>query len=60
MRSATWLAVMIAGALIALTGIVCIAQPTVSAISVGWLMGFYVLISGVETLVVAVHSMRKR
>lgn len=60
MRSATWLAVMIAGALSALTGIVCIVQPIVSAISIGWLMGFYVLVSGAETLLVAIHGLRRK
>lgn len=59
LRTATWLAVMVAGVVVALIGVICIVQPMVSAISIGWLIGFYVLTSGAETLVVAVHSMRR-
>lgn len=58
-RSAAWLAVMISGVLISLIGIVCIFQPMIAAISIGLLMGIYVLISGVETLAVAFTVRRK-
>lgn len=56
MRSAAWLVAMAAGVLITLTGIVCIVQPMVSAIAIGW----YVLSSGAETLLIAVHGLRRR
>lgn len=55
-RSAEWLVAMATGVLITLTGIVCIVQPMVSAIAIGW----YVLSSGAETLLIAVHGLRRR
>lgn len=59
-RSGAWLAVMISGILIVLIGVVCIFQPMVSVISIGWLMGFHVLVSGVETIVYAVRGLQRR
>lgn len=55
-RSVAWLVAMAAGVLITLTGIVCIVQPMVSAIAIGW----YVLFSGAETLLIAVYGLRRR
>ena len=57
-RSGAWLAVMISGILISLVGIVCIFQPMIAAVSIGLLMGIYVLISGIENIAAAIAVRR--
>lgn len=52
-RSAAWLSVMISGIFISLIGIICAFQPMIGAISIGLLIGIYVIISGVETIAAA-------
>lgn len=58
-RSATWLLVLLLGILTIFMGFACVAQPILSMISVGWLMGASILTSGMKTLVLAVRGFRK-
>lgn len=59
-RTASWLVVMILGILTAVLGVVCVFQPMITVVSVGFLIGIAILISGIKTLVLAIQVARAR
>lgn len=59
-RTASWLVVMIMGVSTAVIGVVCIFQPMITIISVGFLIGLSILISGIKTLILSIQIIKAK
>lgn len=59
-RSPVWLVLLLFGVLTVLMGGACVMQPILSMISVGWLMGISIVTYGIEVLVLAIQSLRRK
>lgn len=59
-RTASWLVVMILGIATAVLGVVCIFQPMITILSVGFLIGVSILISGIKTLILSIQIIKAK